>query len=715
MDRDRFDALVRLFAAKQSRRAAMTALLSAAFLSRTADGFAKSGKKKRRDNDRGKGEARRRGRTNDRENGVDQDADGADTAADASSLDESSAGEVSAERRPGGRRGRQGKGRGSGRDKGKKHGNGNRRGKANARDKQPAPGEVAAATGDCRGEGHPCEGNQTCCDGLVCKVSGPGAAERCTACPSGQIACANECIPACTASDQCHVGGECDPETGACTNPKAADGTSCNDDDPCTLGGTCQNGTCGGAPKDCSGEGDVCNDGVCRQSDGACVKRPKADGTGCNADDDSCTAGDSCRNGVCTPGAGVSCGHLDDACNRGVCQPDGGCTREPRNDGELCLAGANFCTDVGACRNGACAAGPAVVCTASDACHAAGVCDPATGRCSNPVAPDGTACGNNGRCDTGRCIEPCLAVNAVCNPETDTCCDQEGEACFENAACSDAGEGRCCRPEGAFCEQPCDCCGGVCAGGVCCVPNQQCNSNNECCDGQECIDFVCQSVCGTDRAFCGGGAGSAPCCDGFRCVDNECWPGTCTPTTEECSSASECCPDGVITCASASPGGNRCCHPHNQTCRDTDECCGIEVCGPQSKCCLGRPSDSERNTTGFAICDGREHDCCPGLRCHPQSKFCCVDEGQPVPPGGGGFVECCHFAEQDGVCTCHRRGETCSRPSPSNPFLSTCCDGLVCHNNICNTPCNGFLGCNPSLPCCIGCTFDENTGCCDCP
>jgi hypothetical protein len=33
----------------------------------------------------------------------------------------------------------------------------------------------------CRKEGHPCEGNQTCCPGLSCAVSGPGAAERCTA------------------------------------------------------------------------------------------------------------------------------------------------------------------------------------------------------------------------------------------------------------------------------------------------------------------------------------------------------------------------------------------------------------------------------------------------------------------------------------------------------------------------------------------------------
>jgi hypothetical protein len=31
----------------------------------------------------------------------------------------------------------------------------------------------------CRGEGHPCEGNQVCCPGLTCGQEGPGNALRC--------------------------------------------------------------------------------------------------------------------------------------------------------------------------------------------------------------------------------------------------------------------------------------------------------------------------------------------------------------------------------------------------------------------------------------------------------------------------------------------------------------------------------------------------------
>ena len=48
----------------------------------------------------------------------------------------------------------------------------------------------------------------------------------------------------CTASDQCHGAGTCNPATGTCSNPTIADGTSCNDGNSCTSGDTCQSGSC---------------------------------------------------------------------------------------------------------------------------------------------------------------------------------------------------------------------------------------------------------------------------------------------------------------------------------------------------------------------------------------------------------------------------------------------------------------------------------------
>ena len=60
-----------------------------------------------------------------------------------------------------------------------------------------------------------------------------------------------ECHPACagvtcTASDQCHVAGTCDPQTGTCSTPNAPNGTACDDGNPATTSDQCTNGACGG-------------------------------------------------------------------------------------------------------------------------------------------------------------------------------------------------------------------------------------------------------------------------------------------------------------------------------------------------------------------------------------------------------------------------------------------------------------------------------------
>ena len=59
-----------------------------------------------------------------------------------------------------------------------------------------------------------------------------------------------ECLGiVCAPLDQCHVAGMCDPQTGACSQPAAADGTSCDDGNICTVGERCQAGACaGGGP-----------------------------------------------------------------------------------------------------------------------------------------------------------------------------------------------------------------------------------------------------------------------------------------------------------------------------------------------------------------------------------------------------------------------------------------------------------------------------------
>ena len=51
----------------------------------------------------------------------------------------------------------------------------------------------------------------------------------------------------CTASDQCHVAGTCNPGSGVCSDPVAPDGTACSDGQFCTAD-ACSSGVCAGTP-----------------------------------------------------------------------------------------------------------------------------------------------------------------------------------------------------------------------------------------------------------------------------------------------------------------------------------------------------------------------------------------------------------------------------------------------------------------------------------
>jgi hypothetical protein len=71
-----------------------------------------------------------------------------------------------------------------------------------------------------------------CNDGSVCTQT--------DTCQSG--ACVGSNPVTCTALDQCHDVGVCDPQTGVCSNPAKADGSTCNDANACTQTDTCQSG-----------------------------------------------------------------------------------------------------------------------------------------------------------------------------------------------------------------------------------------------------------------------------------------------------------------------------------------------------------------------------------------------------------------------------------------------------------------------------------------
>ncbi|MBN2574431.1 MAG: hypothetical protein JXP73_07685 [Deltaproteobacteria bacterium] len=175
-------------------------------------------------------------------------------------------------------------------------------------------------------------------------------------------------------------------------------GTSCTDNSACTLGDTCQFGTCrSGTAVTCTAS-DQCHDaGVCNPATGVCSNPSKPNGTSCN-DGNACTQTDTCQGGACTGGNPVACVASDQCHDVGVCDPaTGTCSNPAKADGTVCDDG-DACTQTDACQGGTCTGGNPVACAAQDQCHDVGVCDPATGTCSNPAKPDGTSCDDNDPC-----------------------------------------------------------------------------------------------------------------------------------------------------------------------------------------------------------------------------------------------------------------------------------------------------------------------------
>jgi len=153
---------------------------------------------------------------------------------------------------------------------------------------------------------------------------------------------------------------------------------------------------------------------------------PGSNGTPCN-DGNLCTVGDTCQAGACH-GTTVSCTAQDACHGAGVCDAATGlCTQPLLTDGTPC-DDADACTLTDACSAGACVGGNPVVCTAQGVCHVSGTCDSVTGQCSNPLADDGTLC-PGGACLAGTCV----ATDAGSDPEPEAGVDAAPDVVTETS------------------------------------------------------------------------------------------------------------------------------------------------------------------------------------------------------------------------------------------------------------------------------------------
>ena len=313
-------------------------------------------------------------------------------------------------------------------------------------------------------------------------------------------------VAACAALDQCHIG-TCEAMTGLCSSPAKPDGSSCNDDNACTLSDTCQAGACtGAAPMTCSAL-DQCHDiGMCDPMTGICGNPDKPDGTSCS-NGGVCKAGScvppNCGNGivengedcddsnnnpsdccspscafedaatVCRPAAGPcdlaeSCTGSSSTCPidtkvkanfecraaSGQCDVaevcdgiNGDCPNDAVVPNDTPCNDANACTQSDSCQSGVCTGANATMCNDIDECHEAGTCDPTNGQCRHQRKPDGSLC-TNGICQDAKCIQACQsAADCLPDPAFFDCNDNqcvprsEGPLSFSSGcACSNPAE-----------------------------------------------------------------------------------------------------------------------------------------------------------------------------------------------------------------------------------------------------------------------------------
>jgi len=133
----------------------------------------------------------------------------------------------------------------------------------------------------------------------------------------------------CTALDQCHVAGVCSRTTGVCSNPQAANGTPCQDTDLCTQTDTCQAGTCTGSnPFVCTALDQCHAPGVCNPATGICSNPDMPEDTPCD-DGNLCTRIDACEEGVCGGTDPIICTALDQCHLADTCDPASGLCSDP--------------------------------------------------------------------------------------------------------------------------------------------------------------------------------------------------------------------------------------------------------------------------------------------------------------------------------------------------------------------------------------------------
>lgn len=240
--------------------------------------------------------------------------------------------------------------------------------------------------------------------------------------------------PMCTTAEECSalasVCADADCVSGQCKAIAKNNFGACDDKNPCTTNDQCSGGICAGAPKSCALAA-VCNIAKCNVATGECEEMAGDNGSPCD-DEDPCTYSGTCQNGVCNKGKKVDCSLFNTKCSTGICDPQTGCKPVPANDGAFCDDN-QFCTINEVCQDGVCGGGTPTPCAPPGGCFV-GMCDELNNACKAVPGNDGQACDDGSPCTQGT-----TCANGAClggTPANEGIACDDGTACTTGEACS---------------------------------------------------------------------------------------------------------------------------------------------------------------------------------------------------------------------------------------------------------------------------------------
>lgn len=508
-------------------------------------------------------------------------------------------------------------------------------------------------------DGNACTVNDTCVSG-TCRPGSPivcGDNNVCTfdAC-SPVVGCVN--LPGCDDHNPC-TADTCTVATG-CRNLPIANGASCNDPNPCNGSETCQAGICQPSPTllDCS-DNNPCTVDSCDPLLG-CRHLAVPGGTACS-DGDVCNGAETCHSGTCGTGTALDCDD-NDACTSDSCNGLSGCIHAP-------IAGCISCTTPADCDD----SNP---CT-SDLCNASA--------CSNPPAPDGTACSDGDACNGA---ETCLTGS--CSPGTAPNCDDNNvctsDSCEAGTGCvhSPLLDGTAC-PNGTLCDGAEACLAGICVAGTVLG----------CDDGNPCTTDNCLALSGCEHT---------PVANGTSCTDNNACNGaeTCQAGTCTAGAPPDCDDNNACSTDSCNPASG-CAHgflANGTQCGNNSVCDGLETC--QGGSCATAPPLNCDDNNACTVDDCNALSGCthtPISGCRPCSNNNDCNDGDPCTTDMCNSNVCQNANRANGA-SCSD-GDQCNGAETCQAGACTAGTALDCDdNNICTTDaCDPSTGCqHASLP-----------------